>query len=180
MKYTYTVHYKLCDDVLNNIRQNDDMHEVNIEPFLAEDRRVKLAIVRKLDKDGYIRRVNPQEAPFIISITVEGRQFWIDGGYKAKFEELEEKERLEKELLKTNVSLNKLSRSNIILQGAIALFVAIFVGMSTCYQAKTYKMESDKNSSISKDTSVQNLIRRVKILEHKMPLKTTPKDSIKH
>lgn len=80
MQYTYTSHYNICDNVLENICAGQDMHEVDIEPLLGEDRRVKLAIVRKLDMDGFIRRVNPQTKPFIVSVSVEGYQFWIDGG----------------------------------------------------------------------------------------------------
>lgn len=129
MTYTYTIHYNLCDNILNNIRQNDDMHEVDIEPFLKEDRRVKLAIVRKLHKDGYIHRVSPQNDPFIISITVEGRQFWIDGGYEKYFAELREKNTLERKLLTTNILTNK----SVIIQGIIAFLVFCFVVISSVY-----------------------------------------------
>ena len=184
MDYTYTIHYEICDNVLENIRQGDDMHEVNIEPFLGEDRRVKLAIVRKLDKDGYIHRVNPQTDPFKISITVEGRQFWIDGGYRANFKELKEKQQLEKELLQTNISTNKFVQKNNRKQTVISVIVSIFIILSACFQGGTYYLEYRKEQSQKKEKQqtevvIQNLLNRVKILESKGSQKNNVLDSIK-
>jgi hypothetical protein len=169
MNYTYTIHYQLCDDVLNNIQKDDDMHEVNIEEFLSERRTVKLAIVRKLDEDGYIHRVHPQTDPFRISITVEGRQFWVDGGYKAKFNDLREKEHLENRLLKTNIKTNVFSA-----------VVGLSVIISAYCQYKTLDLETTKEKEkLQIEIATKNLLDRVKILEFKAPHKEKIADSIK-
>ncbi|MBS1530432.1 MAG: hypothetical protein JSU01_09005 [Bacteroidetes bacterium] len=184
MNYTYTVHYQLCDDILNNIRENDDMHEVNIENFLKEPRRVKLALVRKLDNDGYIHRVNAQSAPFFISITVEGRQFWIDGGYKKSFEELRLKSQLVHDLLKTNISTNRSVKKNTIYQIIISGLVGVFVIISGIYQVLSYKLEANnrQNKRIENtqiDSAIKNLSRRVKTLERQITQRSHLQDSSK-
>ena len=184
MDYTYTIHYQICDNVLENIRQDDDMHEVDIEPFLGEDRRVKLAIVRKLDKDGYIHRVNPQTNPFRISITVEGRQFWVDGGYKAHFKELREKLHLEKKLLSTNISTNEFVRKNNKRQIIISILVGVFVGVSALYQVKTYNLDVKKEQAQEKEKQqteaiIRNLSDRMKTLESQSHRKKASLDSIR-
>jgi hypothetical protein len=115
--------------------------------------------------------VNSQTDPFKISITVEGRQFWIDGGYKKSFEEIREKYSLEKSLLKINISTNEFLKTNNIIQLVISILVGIFVILSALYQIKTYTLEVKSKSIIKetklveKDTLLQGVLQRLRILE---------------
>lgn len=172
MEYNYTIHYQICDNVLKNLQQGNDMHEVNIEPLLSEDRRAKLAIVRKLDKDGYVHRVHPTTHPFEISITVEGIQFLADGGYKQHFQELKQKSKLENRLLKINI------RTNI-----FSALVGLSVIVSAIYQFKSYSLETKKQELLREEKSqnsitTKELLKRIENLEKSTLKKNKAQDIV--
>jgi hypothetical protein len=175
MNYTYTTHYQICDNVLNNIREDEDMHAVNIEPFLGESRRAKLAIVRTLAADGYIHRVKAQTKPLIISITVKGWQFWSDGGYKAHFQELREKQVLEQRLLSTNIESNVSIRKHNRWQLGLTILTLVFIGVSSFYQYQTYQLDQIKLVNDEKQKKGQDL-ELIKLNEkiHALELKFSP------
>ena len=178
MNYTYTSHYKVCDGVLKNIQKDEDMHAVNIEKFLGEARRAKLAIVRTLDTDGYIHRVNPQSDPFMISITVKGWQFWTDGGYEMHFQELREKYMLERELLKTNIQSHNAIKKYNGKQLWLTFITLVFIGASSFYQYQTYqldqsKLEYDKSQKKDQDLQLIRINEKINALELRFAPKTS-------
>ena len=142
---SYTVHYKICDNILENIC-SDVLHEVDISKHLGEPDNEKIGMLMALEADGYI--IWKQKHNFIIQATIKGVQFWRDGGYKEKF--ITEQD---------DVSRSNRLRTSTIITMWMAIGIAI---ISTLTSIQTCKLTSQQKSSQQNSTTKEGESYKIK------------------